>query len=57
MANSKEFKVEAPSIRAILCEFNYFFANLFADLQRNIMGSVLVIIYYTLGQICVNSPD
>ena len=35
MANSKKFKVEAPSIRAILCEFNYFFANLFADLQRN----------------------
>ena len=24
---------------------------------KNIMGSVLVIIYYTLGQICVNSPD
>ena len=35
MANSKKFKVEAPSIRAILCEFNYFFATLFADLQRN----------------------
>ena len=27
------------------------------QMTRNIMGSVLVIIYYTLGQICVNSPD
>ncbi len=35
MANSKKFKFEGPSIRAIFCEFDYIFANLFADLQSN----------------------
>ena len=34
MANSKKLKVVEPSIRAILCEFDYIFANLFAYLQR-----------------------
>ena len=35
MVNVKQNKVEKPSIRTILCEFDDFFVNLFADLQRN----------------------
>lgn len=35
MVNVKQNKIEEPSIRANLCEFDYIFANLFADLQRN----------------------
>ena len=35
MVNIKQNKVEEPSIRVNLCEFDYIFANLFADLQRN----------------------
>ena len=35
MVNVKQNKVEEPSIRANLFEFDYIFANLFADLQRN----------------------
>ncbi len=35
MVNVKQNKVEEPSIRVNLCEFDYIFANLFADLQTN----------------------
>jgi hypothetical protein len=35
MVNVKQNKVEESSIRSILCELGYIFANLFADLQRN----------------------
>ena len=35
MANPKKIKVKKLPFQVILCEFNYIFANLFADLQRN----------------------
>ena len=35
MVNVKQNKVEELSIQTNLCEFDYIFANLFADLQRN----------------------
>ena len=34
MANPKKIKVNKPPFQVILCEFDYIFANLFADLQR-----------------------
>ena len=35
MVNVKQNKVEELSISINLCDFDYIFANLFADLQRN----------------------
>ena len=35
MANPKKIKVKKLPFQVILCELNYIFANLFADLQRN----------------------
>ncbi len=35
MVNVKQNKVEDPSIWTNLCDYDYIFANLFADLQRN----------------------
>lgn len=35
MANPKKIKVNKPPFQVILCEFDYIFANLFADLQIN----------------------